>query len=138
MDRGLKFGSFLPAHQFAPDETSCCLFSLSPKIQPKNILSAQLWVYLRPADVLTTVFLQISRLKPGKEGNNSRVRVRSLKIDTDAGSSSWQSIDIKSLLQSWLRQPESNYGIEINAYDSRGEDLAVTSAEPGQEGLVSL
>lgn len=131
-------GSFLPANQITQEEfSSCCLFSLSSKIQPKNILSAQLWVHLRPADTVTTVFLQISRLKPGKEGNNTRVRVRSLKIDTDAGASSWQSIDIKSLLQAWLRQPETNYGIEINAYDSKGEDLAVTSAEPGEEGLVS-
>lgn len=117
--------------------SSCCLFSLSPKIQPKNILRALLWVHLRPADTVTNVFLQISRLKPGKEGNNTRVRVRSLKIDTDtAGAGSWQSVDIKSLLQAWLRQPETNYGIEINAYDSKGEDLAVTSSEPGEEGLV--
>lgn len=130
--------SFPPDNPIDQDElSSCCLFSLSPKIHPKNILRAQLWVHLRPADMVTTVFLQISRLKPGKEGNNTRVRVRSLKIDTDASAGSWQSIDIKSLLQAWLRQPESSYGIEINAYDSRGEDLAVTSAEPGEEGLVS-
>lgn len=88
--------------------------------------------------MVTTVFLQISRLKPAKEGNSTRVRIRSLKIDTDAGSGSWQSVDIKSLLQAWLRQPETNYGIEINAYDSKGEDLAVTLAEPGEEGLVTL
>lgn len=132
------YDSLLPDNPIAQDELSCCLFSLSSKIQPKNILSAQLWVHLRPADVVTTVFLQVSRLKPGKEGNSTRVRVRSLKIDTDAGAGSWQSIDIKSLLQAWLRQPETNYGIEINAYDSKGEDLAVTSAEPGEEGLVSL
>ncbi|XP_054637017.1 growth/differentiation factor 8-like isoform X4 [Dunckerocampus dactyliophorus] len=117
------------------DRLSYCLFSLSPKIHPENILSAQLWVHLRPVDMVTTVFLQISRLKPDKEGNNTRVRVRSLKVDTDAGAGSWQSIDIKSLLQAWLRQPESNYGIDINAFDPQGEDLAVTSAEPGEEGL---
>lgn len=132
------FYRLLPANPITQDElSSCCLFSLSPKIQPKNILRALLWVHLRPADMVTNVFLQISRLKPGKEGNNTRVRVRSLKIDTDtAGAASWQSVDIKSLLQAWLRQPETNYGIEINAYDSKGEDLAVTSSEPGEEGLV--
>ena len=104
--------------------SSCCLFSLSPKIQPKNILHAQLWVHLRPADMVTSIVLQISRLEPGKEGNNTRIRVRSLKINSDAGASSWQSIDIKSLLQTWLRQPETNYGIGINAFDSKGADLA--------------
>ncbi|XP_061572270.1 growth/differentiation factor 8-like [Cololabis saira] len=116
---------------------SCCLFSLSPKIQPRNILRAQLWVHLRPADKLTTIFLQISRLKPGtgSEGNTTRVRIRSLKIEMNTGAGSWQSVDIKSLLQVWLRQPETSYGLEINAFNSRGEDLAVTSAEPGEEGL---
>ncbi|KAK5891071.1 hypothetical protein CgunFtcFv8_018363 [Champsocephalus gunnari] len=117
------------------ESSFCCLFSLSPKIQPKNILRAQLWVHLRPAATLTTIFLQISHLKAGKEGNDTRVRVRSLKIEADAGAGSWQSIDMKSLLQAWLRQPESNYGIEINAFDATGRDLAVTSAEPGEEGL---
>lgn len=86
--------------------------------------------------MVTTVFLQISRLKPDREGNNTRVRVRSLKVDADAGTGSWQSMDIKSLLQAWLRQPGSNYAIDINAFDPQGEDLAVTSAEPGEEGLV--
>lgn len=125
------------ADSVARDElSSCCLFSLSPKIQPKNIQSAQLWVHLRPAHMVSTVFLQVSRLRPGKDGNSTRVRVRSLRIDADAGASSWQSIDIKSVLQAWLRQLETNYGIEINAFDSRGADLAVTSAEPGEEGLV--
>ncbi|XP_068612584.1 growth/differentiation factor 8-like [Brachionichthys hirsutus] len=124
------------ATQPSVDElSSCCLFSLNPKIQPRNILRAQLWVHLRPADVLTSVFLQVSRLKPGKEGNSTRVRVRSLKIRADAGASSWQSIDVKSLLQTWLRQPETSYGLEINAFGSEGEDLAVTSSEPGEEGL---
>lgn len=118
------------------DGVPCCLFSLSPKIRPTNILSAQLWVHLRPADMVTTVFLQISRIKPTTQGN-TRIRIRSLRVDVDAGSSSWQSVDISQLLQTWLRQPETNYGIEIKAYDSKGEDLAVTSAELGEEGLVS-
>ncbi|XP_077452704.1 growth/differentiation factor 8-like isoform X4 [Stigmatopora argus] len=90
----------------ADGRLSYCLFSLSPKIHTENILSAQLWVHLRPVHMVTTVFLQISRLKPGREGNNTRVRVRSLKVDTGAGAGSWQR-----------------------------EDLAVTSAGPGDEGL---
>ncbi|KAM9820459.1 growth/differentiation factor 8-like [Neosynchiropus ocellatus] len=119
-----------------PDRfSSLCQFNLNSKIQPKNILSAQLWVHLRPASMVTTVFLQISRLKQGMEGNITRVRVRSLKIHADAGASSWHSIDIKSLLQAWLRHPETNYGIEINAYNPEGDNLAITNSAPGEEGL---
>ncbi|XP_012691946.1 growth/differentiation factor 8 [Clupea harengus] len=111
----------------------CCFFSFSPKIQPIRIVKAQLWVHLRPADEDTTVFLQISRLMPVTDGN--RHRIRSLKIDVKAGTKSWQSIDVKQVLTVWLKQPETNRGIEINAYDAKGTDLAVTSSEPGDEGL---
>lgn len=117
-------------------EPKCCFFSFTQKFQANRIVRAQLWVHLRPAVEATTVFLQISRLMPVTDGNR-HIRIRSLKIDVNAGVSSWQSIDVKQVLSVWLRQPETNWGIEINAFDSRGNDLAVTSAEPGEDGLVS-
>ncbi|XP_041807479.1 growth/differentiation factor 8 [Chelmon rostratus] len=115
-------------------EPKCCFFSFTQKIQANRIVRAQLWVHLRPAGEATTVFLQISRLMPVTDGSR-HIRIRSLKIDVNVGVSSWQSIDVKQVLSVWLRQPETNWGIEINAFDSRGNDLAVTSAEPGEEGL---
>nr|AFC38430.1 myostatin b [Megalobrama amblycephala] len=113
----------------------CCFFSFSPKIQANRIVRAQLWVHLRPAEEATTVSLQISRLMPVTDGGR-HIRIRSLKIDVNAGVTSWQSIDVKQVLSVWLRQPETNWGIEINAYDAKGNDLAVTSAEAGEDGLL--
>ncbi|GAA6219715.1 growth/differentiation factor 8 [Lates japonicus] len=115
-------------------EPKCCFFSFTQKFQASRIVRAQLWVHLRPSDEATTVFLQISRLMPVTDGNR-HIRIRSLKIDVNSGVGSWQSIDVKQVLTVWLRQPETNWGIEINAFDSRGNDLAVTSVEPGEEGL---
>lgn len=115
-------------------EPKCCFFPFTPKFQPSRVVRAQLWVHLRPAAEATTVFLQISRLMPVTDGSR-HIRIRSLKIDVNSGVSSWQSIDVKQVLSVWLRQPETNWGIEINAFDSRGNDLAVTSAEPGEDGL---
>lgn len=120
----------------ADGKPRCCVFSFSPNIQPSRVVRAQLWIHLRPAREATTVFLQISRLRSLTEGAR-HVRIRSLKIDVSAGISSWQSIDVKQVLQVWLRQPETNWGIEINALDAEGNDLAVTSTEEGEEGLVS-
>nr|ACY01746.1 myostatin 1b [Cyprinus carpio] len=114
---------------------TCCFFSFSPKIQANRIVRAQLWVHLRSAEEATTVFLQISRLTPVTDGGR-HIRIRSLKIDVNAGVTSWQSIDVKQVLTVWLRQPETNWGIEINAYDAKGNDLAITSAEPGEDGLL--
>nr|XP_015832570.2 growth/differentiation factor 8 [Nothobranchius furzeri] len=115
-------------------QPKCCLFYFNDKFQANRIVRAQLWVHLREADEASTVFLQISRLTPVTDGTR-HIRIRSLKIDLNAGVSSWQSIDVKQVLAVWLRQPETNWGIEINAFDSRGNDLAVTSTEPGEEGL---
>lgn len=132
------FLSYLPAADSivqVDGQPKCCLFTFNPKFQANRIVRAQLWVHLRPSDEATTVFLQISRLMPVTDGGR-QVRIRSLKIDVNAGVSSWQSIDVKQVLTVWLRQPETNWGIEINAFDSRRNDLAVTSAEPGEEGLV--
>lgn len=80
------------------------------------------------------MFLKISRLMPASDGTRL-VGIRSLKIDVSAGVGSWKSIDVKQLVAVWLRQPETNWGIQISAFDSKGDDLAMTSTE---EGLVSL
>ncbi|MBN3283857.1 GDF8 factor, partial [Polyodon spathula] len=112
----------------------CCFFTFSPKIQTNRIVKAQLWIHLRPVQESTTVYLQILRLKPVTDGTR-HTRIRSLKLDVNSGTSTWQSIDFKQVLQSWFRQPEINWGIEINAFDSNGNDLAVTSPEPGEVGL---
>ncbi|CAG08288.1 unnamed protein product [Tetraodon nigroviridis] len=115
-------------------QPKCCFFAFTQKFQASRLVRAQLWVHLRAATEATTVFLQISRLMPATDGSR-HIRIRSLKLDVKAGLSSWQSIDVKQVLSVWLRQPETNWGIEINAFDSRGRDLAVTSAQPGDEGL---
>lgn len=123
----------------------CCHFHFSPKVMFTKVLKAQLWVYLRPVPRPATVYLQILRLKPltgegtagGGGGGRRHIRIRSLKIDLHSRSGHWQSIDFKQVLHSWFRQPQSNWGIEINAFDPSGTDLAVTSLGPGAEGLVS-
>uniref|UniRef100_A0A4W4FQZ1 Growth/differentiation factor 8 n=1 Tax=Electrophorus electricus TaxID=8005 RepID=A0A4W4FQZ1_ELEEL len=112
----------------------CCLFSLSPKILPNNILKAQLWIHLRLGVETTNVSMQISRLRPPSNGN-PRSRIRSLNIGVNGQTNPWQSIDMKQSLQSWLEEPESNFGIEIKAFDTEGKDLAVTSAASWEKGL---
>ncbi|KAK2102037.1 Growth/differentiation factor 11 [Saguinus oedipus] len=121
----------------------CCHFHFSPKVMFTKVLKAQLWVYLRPVPRPATVYLQILRLKPltgegtagGGGGSRRHIRIRSLKIELHSRSGHWQSIDFKQVLHSWFRQPQSNWGIEINAFDPSGTDLAVTSLGPGAEGL---
>ncbi|XP_063148015.1 growth/differentiation factor 8 [Candoia aspera] len=113
----------------------CCFFKFSSKIQYNKVVKAQLWIYLRQVQRPTTVFVQILRLiRPMKDGTTSTA-IRSLKLDMNPGTGIWQSIDVKTVLQNWLKQPESNLGIEIKALDEKGRDLAVTYPGPGEDGL---
>ncbi|XP_069790782.1 growth/differentiation factor 8 [Narcine bancroftii] len=117
------------------DKPKCCSFKISPKMQFNKVVKAHLWIYLRPVKQTTTVFMQILRLKPvGQEWTN-HTPIRSLKFDINSGTGHWQSIDFKRVLQNWLKQPESNWGIQINASDINRLDLAVTSPGVGEEGL---
>ncbi|XP_060767013.1 growth/differentiation factor 11 [Neoarius graeffei] len=114
---------------------SCCFFKFSPKLMFTKVLKAQLWVYLRPLQQTSTVYLQILRLKPVTDQGSRHIRIRSLKIELNSRSGYWQSIDFKHVLQNWFKQPHTNWGIDINAFDESGNDLAVTSLRPGEEGL---
>ncbi|KAJ8358556.1 hypothetical protein SKAU_G00150810 [Synaphobranchus kaupii] len=114
---------------------SCCFFKFSPKLMFTKVLKAQLWVYLRPLQQTSTVYLQILRLKPVTEQGSRHIRIRSLKIELNSRMGHWQSIDFKHVLQHWFKQPHTNWGIDINAFDESGNDLAVTSLRPGEEGL---
>lgn len=117
---------------------SCCFFKFSPKLMFTKVLKAQLWVYLRPLQQTSTVYLQILRLKPVTEQGSRHIRIRSLKIELNSRAGHWQSIDFKHVLQNWFKQPHTNWGIDINAFDESGNDLAVTSLRPGEEGLVRI
>ncbi|XP_028925523.1 growth/differentiation factor 8 [Ornithorhynchus anatinus] len=140
----------------AEGRPKCCFFRLSPRIQPNKVLKARLWVHLRPVLKPTTVFVQILRLvQPGKHSSR-HPGIRSLKLHVQptrtagagAGTGTgggggagpgpggiWHSIDVKTVLQNWLKQPESDLGIEIKALDESGHNLAVTFTGPGEEGL---
>ncbi|XP_005431345.1 growth/differentiation factor 11, partial [Geospiza fortis] len=72
---------------------------------------------------------------PVTDEGSRHIRIRSLKIELNSRSGHWQSIDFKHVLQNWFKQPHNNWGIEINAFDPNGNDLAVTSLGPGAEGL---
>ncbi|MEE6490382.1 hypothetical protein FKM82_015863 [Ascaphus truei] len=117
------------------EKQKCCFFKFSSIIQYNKIAKAQLWVYLKPFQKRTTVVVQIFRLiKPLKDGTRY-TGIRSLKLEMNPGSGIWQSIDVKTVLQNWLKQPESNLGIEIKACDENGRDLPVTYHGSNEDGL---
>lgn len=120
------------------EKTKCCYFKVSSKIQLNKISKAQLWIHLKPVQKPTTVVVQILRvIKPLKDGSR-HIGIRALKLEMNPGPGSWQSIDVKTVLQNWLRHPESNLGIEIKAFDGNREDLAATNNENGLMPFIEV
>ncbi|KAM4698213.1 growth/differentiation factor 8-like [Rhinophrynus dorsalis] len=120
------------------EKPKCCFFKISSKVQLNKISKAKLWIHLKPVQKPTTVVVQILRLiKPLKDGTRY-TGIRALKLEMNPGSGTWQSIDVKTVLQNWLRQPESNLGIEIRAFDGNGQDLAVTNKEDGLSPFMEV
>ncbi|MEE6490381.1 hypothetical protein FKM82_015862 [Ascaphus truei] len=120
------------------EKPKCCSFKFSSKIQLNKISRAQLWIHLKPVQKPMTVVIQILRLiKPLKDGTRY-TGIRTLKLEMNPDSGTWQSIDVKTVLQNWLRQPESNLGIEIKACDENGQDLAVTNNEDGLSPFMEV
>ncbi|KAM4626160.1 growth/differentiation factor 8-like [Discoglossus pictus] len=117
------------------DKTKCCFFKFSSIIQYNKIAKAQLWIYLKPVPKHMTVVLQIYRIiKPLKDGTR-HTGIRTLKIEMSSGSGVWKSIDVKTVLQNWLKQPESNLGLEIKASDENGRELPVSYQGSNEDGL---
>ncbi|XP_069471763.1 growth/differentiation factor 8 [Ambystoma mexicanum] len=112
----------------------CCFFRLSSKIQHNKVLKAQLWIYLKPPLKPAKATVQILRLiRPSREGARF-TPIRTLKLDVPS-TGIWQSIDVKSIVQNWLKQPESNLGVEIKVSDETGRELAFTYQDKSDEGL---
>ncbi|KAM4698214.1 growth/differentiation factor 8-like [Rhinophrynus dorsalis] len=117
------------------EKPKCCYFKFSSIMQYNKIAKAQLWIYLKPVQKRTTVFVQTFRLpKPLNEVGRS-TGIRSLKLEINPGSGTWKSLDVKTALQNWLKQSESMLGIEIKACDENGRDIPIAYRGSNEDGL---
>ncbi|XP_063286213.1 growth/differentiation factor 8-like isoform X1 [Pelobates fuscus] len=123
------------ADPLATDKPKCCYFKFSSIMQYNKIAKAQLWIYLKPVQRRTTVFVQTFRLAKGLNDGTRSTGIRALKLELSPGPGTWKSLDVKTALQNWLKQPESNLGIEIKATDENGKDVPVAHRGSNDDGL---
>ncbi|XP_053327835.1 growth/differentiation factor 8-like [Spea bombifrons] len=117
------------------DKPKCCHFKFSSIMQYNKIAKAQLWIYLKPVQKRTTVFVQTFRLPKVPNENTRPTGIRSLKLEMNPGPGTWKSLDVKAALQNWLKQPEPSIGIEIKASDENGKELPVAYRGSNDDGL---
>ncbi|XP_077304805.1 growth/differentiation factor 8 [Lithobates pipiens] len=123
-------------HDFSTTEkTKCCYFKFSSIMQYNKIAKAQLWIYLKPVQRHTTVFVQTFRLPRSSNDGTRSTGIRPLKLEMTPGPGVWKSLDVKAALQNWLKQPESSIGIEIKASDEMGRDIPLGHRGSNEDGL---
>lgn len=64
---------------------NCCFFKFSPKLMFTKVLKAQLWVYLRPLQQTSTVYLQILRLKPVTDQGSRHISILPSRLNSTHG-----------------------------------------------------
>lgn len=102
-----------------------------------QIIRASLGIYIRSSASETRpptfTWLLVYRLgsTPNSESGvvaQDRTLIRRKKIAlTPAETGKWYHFDCKALLQDWVDQPTTNYGLLIHASDGQGEPLAVSN-----------
>lgn len=112
-----------------------CSFTFSSELTADQVISAQLGLYIRErneerrrGDGGPATWILIYRVgRPQRATSTTdKVLYRKRKIflnSVDTGR--WYYFDVKTLLDFWIRQPESNFGIQVIASDSTGQPLAV-------------
>lgn len=56
---------------------------------------------------------------------NKRVSYSSLKANK-ALNGSWFNVEVKSLVDDWIKKPESNLGLQLEIFDGSGNPLSIT------------
>ncbi|CAJ0967088.1 unnamed protein product, partial [Ranitomeya imitator] len=121
-----------------PEKPKCCYFKFSSIMQYNKIAKAQLWIYLKPVQKRTTVFIQTFRSPRYLNDNLRSTGIRPLKLEMNPGPGIWKNIDVKNALQNWLKQLESNIGIEIKATDENGRDIPVGYRGSSEGGMAQF
>lgn len=126
------------APEFASEVKGATYFELSESVTSRRLRDASLWVYLQPHDENTRLkevyelYVYIIDMK-AKPKNLMKGKVR-YKKSTKAG---WVEVKFSHIVHHWIRRPEANRGVIIQAFDSDGHSVAVTPEMTHDEQFVS-
>ncbi|CAH1789036.1 unnamed protein product [Owenia fusiformis] len=102
---------------------NCIHFSFGNRSRVK-ILNAYLFIYTRNFSNLETSFIKINRVR---RNGADQIGVRRLGEEQKNGW--WHKFSILRLVQSWSRNPDNNFGLQVVINNVNGRSLAVTQPE---------
>jgi hypothetical protein len=57
-------------------------------------------------------------------------------LSANKSNGSWFSVDIRRTVDDWVHRPESNHGLQVEAYDSTGNPLFITDMDDENVGYL--
>ncbi|KAL5006607.1 hypothetical protein ScPMuIL_015413 [Solemya velum] len=125
-----------PPPELAQNISNVCYFDLPNYAPDRRVQKALLWVYIRPVKHIQNTITEIFIYKiasPGKHGTKtfkSLVRHRKVHAHKTSG---WHNFDVENIVHSWIRHPENNIGLVIEAFDHLGNNIIVTPPGEGKD-----
>ena len=119
--------------------SNVCYFKL--KMSRSQVLSANFSFYVRPPANQNhngherTTYLQLYKLGPPiAEGFPPTEQIiRNKKFNLNTLNPGWITFKIRNVLQSWISDPRSNYGLRVDFFDHNGNSLVITPSPSNTE-----
>lgn len=123
---------FLTVPWKVPTSIDVLYFKFSHSVAVSKVVKVLLWVYLKPTEKTqeSGTLVHVYRVGRKEHPPNEIVQehFHTEKVEMKRKTGMWIKVDARKLVNEWFRNPTSNYGIVVQAYDNDGRQLVVTVA----------
>ncbi|KAL3831258.1 hypothetical protein ACJMK2_023032 [Sinanodonta woodiana] len=137
VERAYSIAQIPPGELEAPTPDSV-YFEISPSVSSRKVQNATLWIYLLPhrGKPKQPIELFIYKLIPPKNKGDKVIRspIRYKKVN----SYGWHEFEVGHIVHHWLRHPDLNYGLYLQAIDKRGKAIIVTPGNAEDESYIPM
>ncbi|XP_013394669.1 growth/differentiation factor 8 [Lingula anatina] len=126
-----------PPRALGVNDSRAIYFTFQPQVVNSKIVRSHLWVYTLPTAVAhhQDLYLLVYKLLPPEIPGApvAKVRIGTKKFTPLRSTGTWVHLDVKRTIQSWVRNPTTNYGLMVEAVDNLGKILPVTQPDDDEE-----
>ena len=117
------------------NETNVCYFALNSDVMDAKTIKAEFGVFLKRSRAPTArpTLLIISKLEKRQVGIIKKtVQTRQLTLDTES-TGRWYRFSTDRIVKDWVQNPNKNLGLQVEAYDYDGTQLAIVQTDNERE-----
>lgn len=126
-----------PPEKFKIQLAGGCYFDLPESVKSRKITDASLWIYIEPSAIKRkeVVFISVYIIPHKAKSENILEGPVRYKKTTSSG---WIEFKFSHIVHHWVKHPEANRGIVLQALDEEGNNLAVTPGSGYNEEFVPV